>query len=255
MSHLFILNQNHSKVSRPQWRERFTLNRFLDSPDMLEVELCSKEGRRNEECLGMWVCILDRFVECTRPLVPIWPLGCKAAESWEHRSDHVEAKSNVRALQPSPCGPRANIYWALLYSDNRGCCDLICCWACECGCVHRCVLIFNNSVCIQLSMCSVHPLSMSTWLQTVPACVHEQALVHLCAGGKLICAGSLSIRDSCAGTLWKMGEDTWSSCSQWTHVVASPSLTFVPRRSTNLMNGRTNWTTMSVTILLQPFSL
>lgn len=174
------------------------------------------------------------------------PLGAK---SWERRCDDVEAKSNVSALQPSPCGPRANTYRALLYSNNRCCCDLVCRWACECGCVHRCVLIFNNSV------HSVHPLSLSTWLQTVPGCVYEKALVRLCAGGKLICAGSLSIRGSCAHRLWNMGEDTWSSCSQWTRAVASPSLTFVPRRSTNLMNGRTNWTTMSVAILLQPFSL
>lgn len=54
---LSVLHQNHCKVPRPQWRERFTLNRFFDSPDILEVELCSKEGRRTEECLGMWVVI------------------------------------------------------------------------------------------------------------------------------------------------------------------------------------------------------
>ncbi|XP_070821080.1 multiple C2 and transmembrane domain-containing protein 2-like isoform X2 [Chaetodon trifascialis] len=45
-------SKNHCKVSRPQWRERFTLNQFLDSPDILEVELWSKEGRRTEDCLG-----------------------------------------------------------------------------------------------------------------------------------------------------------------------------------------------------------
>ncbi|XP_041796941.1 multiple C2 and transmembrane domain-containing protein 2 isoform X2 [Chelmon rostratus] len=45
-------SKNHCKVSRPQWRERFTLNQFMDSPDILEVELWSKEGRRTEECLG-----------------------------------------------------------------------------------------------------------------------------------------------------------------------------------------------------------
>ncbi|GLD55583.1 multiple C2 and transmembrane domain-containing protein 2-like protein [Lates japonicus] len=45
-------SKNHCKVANPQWRERFTFNQFLDSPDILEAELWSKEGRRNEECLG-----------------------------------------------------------------------------------------------------------------------------------------------------------------------------------------------------------
>lgn len=53
-------SKNHCKVPRPQWRERFTLNRFFDSPDILEVELCSKEGRRTEECLGMCEVDLSR---------------------------------------------------------------------------------------------------------------------------------------------------------------------------------------------------
>ncbi|KAI3377631.1 hypothetical protein L3Q82_008791 [Scortum barcoo] len=46
-------SKNHCKIPNPQWRERFTLNQFLDSPEILEVELWSKEGRRTEECLGM----------------------------------------------------------------------------------------------------------------------------------------------------------------------------------------------------------
>ncbi|XP_029937579.1 multiple C2 and transmembrane domain-containing protein 2-like isoform X2 [Myripristis murdjan] len=39
------------KASNPQWRERFTFNQFLDGPDILEVELWAKEGRRSEDCL------------------------------------------------------------------------------------------------------------------------------------------------------------------------------------------------------------
>ncbi|XP_068170732.1 multiple C2 and transmembrane domain-containing protein 2-like isoform X2 [Antennarius striatus] len=50
-------SKNQNRVSNPQWRERFTLNQFLDSPDILEVELWSKEGRKSEECLG--VCEVD----------------------------------------------------------------------------------------------------------------------------------------------------------------------------------------------------
>ncbi|XP_060890843.1 multiple C2 and transmembrane domain-containing protein 2 isoform X1 [Labrus mixtus] len=45
-------SKNHCKVSNPQWRERFTLNKFLEGSDLLEVELWSKEGRRTEERLG-----------------------------------------------------------------------------------------------------------------------------------------------------------------------------------------------------------
>ncbi|XP_068596423.1 multiple C2 and transmembrane domain-containing protein 2 [Brachionichthys hirsutus] len=45
-------SKNHSRVSKPQWRERFTLNQFLDCPDVLEAELWLKEGRKSEECLG-----------------------------------------------------------------------------------------------------------------------------------------------------------------------------------------------------------
>lgn len=52
-----FLTQNHCKVPRPQWRERFTLNQFVDSSNILEVGLCSKDGRRSEECLGTWVSI------------------------------------------------------------------------------------------------------------------------------------------------------------------------------------------------------
>ncbi|KAM7406521.1 hypothetical protein PAMP_000895 [Pampus punctatissimus] len=54
-------SKNHCKVAKPQWRERFTFNRFIDSPDILEVELCSKEGRRAEESLGMCEVDLSRL--------------------------------------------------------------------------------------------------------------------------------------------------------------------------------------------------
>lgn len=56
-STMSLMIQNQSKVPRPQWRERFTLNYFLDSLHILEVELWLKEGRRNEESLGTWVSI------------------------------------------------------------------------------------------------------------------------------------------------------------------------------------------------------
>ncbi|KAF6721327.1 Multiple C2 and transmembrane domain-containing protein 2 [Oryzias melastigma] len=45
-------SKNHDKVSNPQWKEKFTLNLFPDSPHYMEVELCSKDGRKSEECLG-----------------------------------------------------------------------------------------------------------------------------------------------------------------------------------------------------------
>ncbi|XP_034727110.1 multiple C2 and transmembrane domain-containing protein 2-like isoform X2 [Etheostoma cragini] len=45
-------SKDRCRVSNPQWRERFTFNLFVDRSVMLEMELWSKEGRRNEECLG-----------------------------------------------------------------------------------------------------------------------------------------------------------------------------------------------------------
>uniref|UniRef100_A0A7N9B170 Multiple C2 and transmembrane domain-containing protein 2-like n=1 Tax=Mastacembelus armatus TaxID=205130 RepID=A0A7N9B170_9TELE len=54
-------SKNHCKVANPQWRERFTFNKFLEGPEILEVELWSKEGRRTEECLGMCEVDLSRI--------------------------------------------------------------------------------------------------------------------------------------------------------------------------------------------------
>lgn len=52
----FFLIQDHCKVPNPQWRERFTFKQFFNSPENLEVELRSKEGRKAAESLGKWVC-------------------------------------------------------------------------------------------------------------------------------------------------------------------------------------------------------
>lgn len=46
-------SKNHNKVSNPQWRERFTFNQFMYSPNIMEMEVWSKEGRKSEECLGV----------------------------------------------------------------------------------------------------------------------------------------------------------------------------------------------------------
>ncbi|XP_028257588.1 multiple C2 and transmembrane domain-containing protein 2 isoform X2 [Parambassis ranga] len=53
-------SKNVCKGANPQWRERFTFNLFIDSPQILEVELCSKGGRRTEECMGMCEVDLSR---------------------------------------------------------------------------------------------------------------------------------------------------------------------------------------------------
>ncbi|XP_015230654.1 PREDICTED: multiple C2 and transmembrane domain-containing protein 2-like isoform X1 [Cyprinodon variegatus] len=45
-------SKNHCKVANPQWRERFTMKHFLNAAQILEVELWSKESRRNEERLA-----------------------------------------------------------------------------------------------------------------------------------------------------------------------------------------------------------
>ncbi|XP_034041068.1 multiple C2 and transmembrane domain-containing protein 2 isoform X2 [Thalassophryne amazonica] len=54
-------SKNQYKVTNPQWRERFSFNQFLDSTDIMEVELWSKEGRKTEECLGMFEVNLSRI--------------------------------------------------------------------------------------------------------------------------------------------------------------------------------------------------
>uniref|UniRef100_I3J4Q7 Multiple C2 and transmembrane domain-containing protein 2 n=1 Tax=Oreochromis niloticus TaxID=8128 RepID=I3J4Q7_ORENI len=45
-------SKDHCKVPNPQWRERFTFKQFFNSPENLEVELRSKEGRKAAESLG-----------------------------------------------------------------------------------------------------------------------------------------------------------------------------------------------------------
>lgn len=90
--------QNHCKVSKPQWRERFTLNQFLDGHNMLEVELWSKEGRRNEECLGTWVyiqnlcicmCVCVRALQsqCVNESQTNYSPCCKTPEPREEKTD------------------------------------------------------------------------------------------------------------------------------------------------------------------------
>ncbi|XP_036399869.1 multiple C2 and transmembrane domain-containing protein 2-like [Megalops cyprinoides] len=48
------------KKANPQWRERFEFNHYQDGPDILEVEVWAKEGRKYEECLGMCEVDLSR---------------------------------------------------------------------------------------------------------------------------------------------------------------------------------------------------
>ena len=49
-SHNALL-QNHYKSPNPHWREKFSFNQFADATGVLEVELCSKLGHRNQEIL------------------------------------------------------------------------------------------------------------------------------------------------------------------------------------------------------------
>ncbi|XP_064168736.1 multiple C2 and transmembrane domain-containing protein 2 isoform X1 [Anguilla rostrata] len=45
------------RQANPQWREHFDFNQFQDGPELLEVEVLAKDGRKFEECLG--VCDVD----------------------------------------------------------------------------------------------------------------------------------------------------------------------------------------------------
>ncbi|KAF7652746.1 hypothetical protein LDENG_00092730 [Lucifuga dentata] len=68
-------SKNHCKVANPQWKERFTFNQFLDSPDILEVDLCSKEVRKTE-CLGTCEVDLSRVsINQTQVFTQILDMG------------------------------------------------------------------------------------------------------------------------------------------------------------------------------------
>ncbi|XP_007549154.1 multiple C2 and transmembrane domain-containing protein 2 isoform X1 [Poecilia formosa] len=61
-------SKNHCKVTNPQWRERFTMRQFLQGPQILEVELWSRESRRSEERLAMCEVDLTQIPLNTRAL-------------------------------------------------------------------------------------------------------------------------------------------------------------------------------------------
>ncbi|XP_072321157.1 multiple C2 and transmembrane domain-containing protein 2-like [Eucyclogobius newberryi] len=47
-------SKNQNKMANPQWRERFMFNQLMDCPNIMEVEVWSKEGRKKtEESLGL----------------------------------------------------------------------------------------------------------------------------------------------------------------------------------------------------------
>lgn len=45
--------QNLCIQANPQWREQFDFNHFEDNQEPLQVEVCSKRGRKGEESWGM----------------------------------------------------------------------------------------------------------------------------------------------------------------------------------------------------------
>ncbi|XP_066558075.1 multiple C2 and transmembrane domain-containing protein 2 isoform X2 [Amia ocellicauda] len=61
-------SKNLVKKANPQWREKFDFNQFQDGPDVLEIEVWAKEGRRYEECFGMCDVDLSKVPEnATKP--------------------------------------------------------------------------------------------------------------------------------------------------------------------------------------------
>ncbi|MFT7806715.1 multiple C2 and transmembrane domain-containing protein 2-like [Arapaima gigas] len=61
------------RKANPHWGETFDFNQFQDGPDVLDIEVCIKDGRKNEECLG--TCKLElsglpfrQELLCMRPL-------------------------------------------------------------------------------------------------------------------------------------------------------------------------------------------
>lgn len=55
---VFFPFQNLCRKACLQWGERFDFNQFQDGSDLLEIDVWVKDGRKNEECLGMWVSLL-----------------------------------------------------------------------------------------------------------------------------------------------------------------------------------------------------
>ncbi|XP_023673047.2 multiple C2 and transmembrane domain-containing protein 2-like isoform X1 [Paramormyrops kingsleyae] len=49
------------KQSSPQWKERFDFNHFIHGPDMLEVEVWARDGRKHKESLGMFAVDLSQI--------------------------------------------------------------------------------------------------------------------------------------------------------------------------------------------------
>uniref|UniRef100_A0AAV2LKK0 C2 domain-containing protein n=2 Tax=Knipowitschia caucasica TaxID=637954 RepID=A0AAV2LKK0_KNICA len=62
-------SKKQNKMANPQWKEKFSFNQFMDSPDILEVEVWAKEGRKNEECLGVCEVNLPHIAVNQRQLV------------------------------------------------------------------------------------------------------------------------------------------------------------------------------------------
>ncbi|XP_061679923.1 multiple C2 and transmembrane domain-containing protein 2 isoform X2 [Syngnathoides biaculeatus] len=54
--------------ANPQWREKFDFNHFADNQEPLQVEVCSKRGRKGEESWGMFEVDLSRLVLNERQL-------------------------------------------------------------------------------------------------------------------------------------------------------------------------------------------
>ncbi|XP_030620886.1 multiple C2 and transmembrane domain-containing protein 2 [Chanos chanos] len=46
-------SKSQCKKANPQWRERFDFSQYPDGPNVLEVEVWCKEGRKYKECYGM----------------------------------------------------------------------------------------------------------------------------------------------------------------------------------------------------------
>uniref|UniRef100_A0A8C8ESI8 C2 domain-containing protein n=1 Tax=Oncorhynchus tshawytscha TaxID=74940 RepID=A0A8C8ESI8_ONCTS len=57
-----------SKVTNPQWRERFDFNKYEDCLEPLQVEVFAKRGRKSEESWGMFEVDLSRLPVATQQL-------------------------------------------------------------------------------------------------------------------------------------------------------------------------------------------
>ncbi|KAJ8335444.1 hypothetical protein SKAU_G00387860 [Synaphobranchus kaupii] len=88
------------KTANPQWREKFDFNHFKDGPDVLELEVCAKEGRKYEECFGMCEVDLSQVpVNKQKLFTPMLDYGREEPQRRESTINRYCLKNSFKAVR------------------------------------------------------------------------------------------------------------------------------------------------------------